>query len=96
MTLYWGSVVQGIFMFLAKAFLKLGSNASKAGDSGIAYSNGILATAIFFLFTETVGVSWLTVPRLYPIEVFPLILHAKGNGWEVVRWPLRRLEMAGV
>jgi hypothetical protein len=73
-------------MFVAKAFLKLGSNASKAGDSGTAYSNGIVATAIVFLFTETVRASWLTVPWLYPTKVFPLILHATGNAWGVVEW----------
>ena len=87
-TLYWGSVVQGLAMFLAGAFLKLGSNASEANDGGKAYSYGIAATAMVFLFTETFGATWLTVPWLYPAEIFPLFVRAKGNAWGVVGWSI--------
>jgi hypothetical protein len=88
MTLYWGSVVQGISMFLAGAFIKLGSNAAAAEDSGKAFSYGVAATSMVFLFTETFGATWLTVPWLYPAEIFPLHVRAKGNAWGVIGWSI--------
>lgn len=88
MTLYWGSVVQGISMFLAGAFIKLGGNAAAADDSGKAFSYGVAATAMVFLFTETFGATWLTVPWLYPAEIFPLHVRAKGNAWGVIGWSI--------
>ena len=32
--------------------------------------------------------SWLTVPWLYPAEIFPLEVRAKGNAWGVVGWSI--------
>lgn len=31
---------------------------------------------------------WLTVPWLYPAEIFPLEIRAKGNAWGVVGWSI--------
>lgn len=31
---------------------------------------------------------WLTVPWLYPAEIFPLEVRAKGNAWGVVGWSI--------
>lgn len=41
---------------------------------------------MIFLFTATFGATWLTVPWLYPAEIFPLEVRAKGNAWGVVGW----------
>ncbi|KAL9099071.1 MAG: hypothetical protein Q9163_005373 [Psora crenata] len=87
-TLYWGSIVQGISMFLAGGFTRLGLNYAAAGDTAAAkgYSSG--AVAMIFLFTATFGATWLTVPWLYPAEIFPLEVRAKGNAWGVVGWSI--------
>ena len=87
-TLYWGSIVQGLAMFLAGGFARLGLNYTAAGEiaKAKAYSSG--AVAMIFLFTATFGATWLTVPWLYPAEIFPLEVRAKGNAWGVVGWSI--------
>lgn len=87
-TLYWGSVGQGISMALAGAFSYLGQRARDNGDEGLASSYGIAAVSFVFLFTFTFGATWLTVPWLYPAEIFPLEVRAKGNAWGVVGWSI--------
>jgi MFS family permease len=87
-TLYWGSVGQGISMALAGAFSYLGQQARDRGDTSQASSYGIAAVAFVFLFTFTFGATWLTVPWLYPAEIFPLEVRAKGNAWGVVGWSI--------
>ncbi|KAL1853525.1 hypothetical protein Daus18300_011806 [Diaporthe australafricana] len=85
-TLYWGAAGQGIAMFLAGAFSRLGQDASNAGDSEKAASFGAAAASFVFIFTSVFGATWLTVPWLYPAEIFPLQVRAKGNAWGVVGW----------
>ncbi|KAJ5639465.1 uncharacterized protein N7484_007327 [Penicillium longicatenatum] len=87
-TLYWGSVVQGIAMFLAGGFSRLAINAKAAGDTGNASSYGAAAASMIFIFTSTFGATWLTVPWLYPAEIFPLAVRARGNAWGVVGWSI--------
>ncbi|MCJ1286584.1 hypothetical protein MMC26_005930 [Xylographa opegraphella] len=87
-TLYWGSVMQGIPMILAAALTKLGKNATARGDTQTAAGYGIGAVAMIFIFTATFGATWLTVPWLYPAEIFPLEVRAKGNAWGVVGWSI--------
>lgn len=85
-TLYWGSVVQGIAMFLAGGLAKLGTNSETGSAQAKGYASG--AVAMIFLFTATFGATWLTVPWLYPAEIFPLEVRAKGNAWGVVGWSI--------
>lgn len=87
-TLYWGSVVQGIAMFLAGGFSRLAINAKATGDMGSASSYGAAAASMIFIFTSTFGATWLTVPWLYPAEIFPLAVRARGNAWGVVGWSI--------
>ncbi|KAH7024753.1 sugar transporter STL1 [Microdochium trichocladiopsis] len=87
-TLYWGSVGQGIAMALAGAFSYLGQVATANGNSGQAASYGTAAVAMVFIFTFVFGATWLTVPWLYPAEIFPLEVRAKGNAWGVVGWSI--------
>ncbi|KAJ5711214.1 hypothetical protein N7488_005370 [Penicillium malachiteum] len=87
-TLYWGSVVQGIAMFLAGGFSRLAINAKAAGDTTHASSYGAAAASMIFIFTSTFGATWLTVPWLYPAEIFPLAVRARGNAWGVVGWSI--------
>ncbi|KAF4978068.1 hypothetical protein FZEAL_5494 [Fusarium zealandicum] len=87
-TLYWGAVGQGIAMFLAAAFSKLGQDAREAGDISKANSYGAAAASFVFIFTSVFGATWLTVPWLYPAEIFPLQVRAKGNAWGVFGWSI--------
>lgn len=79
-TLYWGSVGQGIAMLLAGVFSYLGQ--TKSVDFGNA------AVAMVFVFTFVFGATWLTVPWLYPAEIFPLEVRAQGNAFGVVGWSI--------
>lgn len=87
-TLYWGAAMQGISMFLVGGFTRLGLNASAAGNTAAASRYGIAAASFVFIFTSTFGATWLTVPWLYPAEIFPLAVRAKGNALGVVGWAI--------
>jgi sugar porter (SP) family MFS transporter len=87
-TCYWGSVGQGIAMALAGAFSYLGQQATQNGDLSKATGYGNAAVSMVFLFTFVFGATWLTVPWLYPAEIFPLEVRAKGNAWGVVGWSI--------
>ncbi|KAJ2988813.1 hypothetical protein NUW58_g3779 [Xylaria curta] len=87
-TLWWGAVGQGIAMFLAGAFSQLGENAARDGDVGKASSYGAAAASFVFIFTSVFGATWLTVPWLYPAEIFPLHVRSQGNAWGVVGWSI--------
>ena len=75
-------------MFLCGGFTRLGLNADAAGDVAAAGRYGIAAASMIFIFTFTFGATWLTVPWLYPAEIFPLAVRAKGNAWGVVGWSI--------
>ena len=83
-TLYYGAVGMGICMFLAGAFAHLARES--AGMQMRQYGGA----AVFFVyfFTFIFGATWLTVPWLYPAEIFPLEVRAKGNAWGVVGWSI--------
>ena len=87
-TLYWGSVGQGIALFLAGGFSRIASDARATGNIHKATQVGNAAVAMVYLFTFVFGATWLTVPWLYPAEIFPLEVRAKGNAWGVVGWSI--------
>ncbi|KAL4791162.1 major facilitator superfamily domain-containing protein [Aspergillus venezuelensis] len=74
-TLWWGAAGQAIAMFLAGGFSRIGLEA-ETGQEGW----GIAATAMVYLYTFIFGATWLTVPWLYPAEIFPLMCWSLGNG----------------
>ena len=49
---------------------------------------GAAVAAFTFLYTATFGATWLTTPWLYPTEIFPLNVRAKGGAWSVVGWSI--------
>lgn len=49
---------------------------------------GAASASFVFLFTSIFGATWLTVPLLYPAEIFPLQVRAKGNAWGVLGWSI--------
>lgn len=61
MTLYWGSVGQGIAMFLVGGLSTGGLKATAAGDIAAANKWGAAAASMVFLYTFIFGATWLTV-----------------------------------
>lgn len=88
MTLYWGAVAQGISMFLVGGMSRGGLNATAVGDTATAAAYGAAAASFVFIYTFAFGATWLTVPWLYPAEIFPTHIRAKGNAWGVVGWSI--------
>jgi hypothetical protein len=87
-TLYWGATGQGIAMFLAGGFSRLSINAREAGNAARAESFGAAAASMVFIFTAIFGATWLTTPWVYPAEIYPLAVRAKGNAFGVVGWSI--------
>jgi hypothetical protein len=87
-TLYWGSVGQAVAMFLVGGLSRGGLDARSAGNINAANSWGIGAASMVYLYTFIFGATWLTVPWLYPAEIFPIQVRAKGNSWGVVGWSI--------
>ncbi|KAJ3545317.1 hypothetical protein NM208_g2567 [Fusarium decemcellulare] len=87
-TLYWGSVGQAIAMFLVGGLSRGGLNAREAGNIGVANQWGAAAASMVYLYTFIFGATWLTVPWLYPAEIFPIHVRAKGNSWGVLGWSI--------
>ena len=73
-------------MFLAGGFSRLAQDNRESGNLSKAASYGNAGVSMVFIFTFVFGATWLTVPWLYPAEIFPLEVRAKGNAWGVVGW----------
>lgn len=74
----------GICCFCAGGLSRATDNAAAGHKAGV----GGAATFFVFLFTAIFGATWLTVPWLYPAEIFPLQVRARGNAWGVVGWSI--------
>jgi hypothetical protein len=72
-------------MFLAGGFSKL---ATEHSGTALGTRYGSSAAFFVFLYTAVFGATWLTVPWLYPTEIFPLSIRACGNAWGVVGWSI--------
>ena len=87
MTLYWGAIGQGICLFAAGGLAAAAKEHPPARTGQVTgYGGG--ATMFVFLYTCIFGATWLTVPWLYPAEIFPLQTRARGNAWGVVGWSI--------
>ena len=75
-------------MILAGAMMTLGNQATADHNTNQANQYGAAAASFVILFTFVFGATWLTVPWLYPAEIFPLEVRAKGNAWGVVGWSI--------
>jgi MFS family permease len=87
-TLYWGSVGQAISMALVGGLSRGGLDARADGNINVANQWGAAAASMVYLYTFVFGATWLTVPWLYPAEIFPIHIRAKGNSWGVVGWSI--------
>lgn len=75
-------------MFLAGGMVRIAINSTATGDNAKASQSGAAAAAFIVIFTAIFGATWLTVPWLYPAEIFPLAVRAKGNAFGVVGWSI--------
>ena len=66
-SLYLAAVVMGISMFLSGGLSK-----GAAEHPAQASQYGAAAATFTFVFTAGFGATWLTIPWLYPAEIFPL------------------------
>ena len=82
-TMVWGAVGMALILLIAGILDKY---AQVEGPNQRAYGAGV--ATMTFLYTATFGATWLTTPWLYPTEIFPLNVRAKGGAWSVVGWSI--------
>lgn len=82
-TMVWGAVGMALILLIAGILDKF---AQAKGPNQRAYGAGV--ATMTFLYTATFGATWLTTPWLYPTEIFPLNVRAKGGAWSVVGWSI--------
>ncbi|KAL4942310.1 hypothetical protein BDV06DRAFT_211969 [Aspergillus oleicola] len=82
-TMIWGAVVMGLTLLVGGVLDKY---AQEGGPNQ--HKFGAAVAAMTFFYTATFGATWLTTPWLYPTEIFPLTVRAKGGAWSVVGWSI--------
>ncbi len=79
----WGAVGMAVELLIAGILDKY---AQIQGPNQRSFGAGV--ATLTFLYTATFGAAWLTTPWLYPTEIFPLNVRAKGGAWSVVGWSI--------
>ncbi|KAL9615365.1 MAG: hypothetical protein Q9167_000193 [Letrouitia subvulpina] len=82
-TMVWGAVGMALELLVAGILDKY---AQIKGPNQRSFGAGV--ATLTFLYTATFGATWLTTPWLYPTEIFPLNVRAKGGAWSVVGWSI--------
>ncbi|KAG2339420.1 hypothetical protein BDR05DRAFT_1003382 [Suillus weaverae] len=82
-TMVWGAAGMGLLLLIGGILDKY---AQAGGPNQRAYGAGVVAMT--FLYTGTFGATWLVTPWLYPTELFPTYVRAKGGAWSVVGWSI--------
>ncbi|KAI8445002.1 general substrate transporter [Phakopsora pachyrhizi] len=85
-TLFWGATAMGICLILSGVAARYATDQEVGADERQIW--GAVVTTFSLLYTAVYGASWLTVPWLFPTEVMPLFVRAKGGCWSVVGWSL--------
>jgi sugar porter (SP) family MFS transporter len=82
-TLYWGAIVLSIVLFTIGALSRAAvDHPDKKEQFGTA------AAAMVFVYVLIFSSSWLMIPFIYPTEIFPTWLRAKGNAFGVAGWAI--------
>ncbi|KAF2092370.1 MFS monosaccharide transporter [Rhizodiscina lignyota] len=76
-----GSVGQSISFFILGALSKVAADKHSS-------SIGAAAGSFVFVYDFVFATTWLVVPWVYPTEIFPLAIRAKGNAFGIVGWSL--------
>ncbi|KAG1846407.1 hypothetical protein DFJ58DRAFT_730536 [Suillus subalutaceus] len=82
-TMVWGAAGMALLLLIGGILDKY---AQAGGPNQRAYGAGVVAMT--FLYTGTFGATWLVTPWLYPTELFPYYVRAKGGAWSVVGWSI--------
>ncbi|KAG2358946.1 general substrate transporter [Suillus spraguei] len=82
-TMVWGAAGMALLLLIGGILDKY---AQTEGPNQRAYGAGVVAMT--FLYTGTFGATWLVTPWLYPTELFPTYVRAKGGAWSVVGWSI--------
>jgi sugar porter (SP) family MFS transporter len=83
-TLYMGLAMQLIVLFLAAAFSKI--SGERTGSSSESY--GAAASAMVFLYVFFFCQTTLVVCWIYPTEIWPQEIRAKGNAFGILGWAM--------
>ncbi|KAK3703639.1 hypothetical protein LTR37_014335 [Vermiconidia calcicola] len=82
-TLYWGSVALSIILFMIGGLFR-GALEYPERKSEFATASA----AFVFVYVLVFSSSWLLIPFIYPTEIFPTWLRAKGNAFGVAGWAI--------
>lgn len=82
-TLYWGAASLSVILFIIGGLFR---GALNNPQNATAY--GSAATAFVFLYLLVFSSSWLMIPFIYPTEIFPTWVRAKGNAFGVAGWAI--------
>ncbi|KAK5529737.1 hypothetical protein LTR46_005017 [Exophiala xenobiotica] len=61
---------------------------SKVGADQNSQSIGAAAGSFVFIYNAIFAATWLSVPWVYPSEIFPLATRSRGNAFGIVGWSL--------
>lgn len=82
-TLYWGAISLSIVLFIIGGLFRGAVN-----NPDKAFEYGTAASAMVFVYLLIFSSSWLMIPFIYPTEIFPTFLRAKGNAFGVAGWAI--------
>ncbi|KAI9252882.1 general substrate transporter [Phascolomyces articulosus] len=81
-TMFYGAVGQGIALLMVAILTK--PEIISQNPTGY----GIGTTVFIFAYTALFGMTWLTVTWLYPVEIYPLRVRARGGAWSTIGWSI--------
>ncbi|KAI8149231.1 general substrate transporter [Fennellomyces sp. T-0311] len=81
-TMFYGAVGQGIALLMVAILTK----PEIIAQDPLGY--GIGTTVFIFIYTALFGMTWLTVTWLYPVEIYPLRVRARGGAWSTIGWSI--------
>jgi MFS family permease len=82
-TLYWGAISLSIVLFIIGGLFR-----GAVDNPEKAFEYGTAASAMVFVYLLIFSSSWLMIPFIYPTEIFPTFLRAKGNAFGVAGWAI--------
>lgn len=82
-TIFWGSATLCAILFLIGGLQRA---AFSSPDSAQALNTA--GASLVFVYVLVFSASWLMIPFIYPTEVFPTWLRAKGNAFGVAGWAI--------
>lgn len=82
-TIFWGSAALSVILFIIGGMQRA---ALDHPESTIQFSTA--GASFVFVYVLIFSASWLMIPFIYPTEIFPTWLRAKGNAFGVAGWAI--------